>query len=342
MTSVTANENAVDTVHPQPSARREGLFRQADQAGYPVGWYPFGLSKDLAPGQLMGADLLDGRIVAFRGEDGALRVTSAYCKHMGADLSFGGAVIGNELQCPFHHWQYNGEGVCTMIPTGDRIPPQARLFSFISEEKYGVMYVWWGLGEPAYALPDLDGYTEEGWATRAAEIKLSGKVFADPWIFNINSVDFQHLETLHDIPNINPEVDWGQWSVAWTAQWVHEVVGVTTMSLATTGINGVITKSDRDGETLSHIVSTTRLGDRGLCLYMVVATEKGEGQEDRLDQLEKMHNEVANEDVAILQNIRLGDEHLIAPDKSVAKFLRWYHEYPHVSMLELERSASAG
>src|SRR3546814_3723066 len=66
-------------------------------------WYPVALSSDLAPGQVIGRDIGDGRIVIYRGEDGAVRAMSAYCKHMGADLSVGGEVVGNNIRRSEEH-----------------------------------------------------------------------------------------------------------------------------------------------------------------------------------------------------------------------------------------------
>ena len=43
---------------------------------------------------------------------------------MGANLA-GGKVVGNHVQCPFHHWEYNGEGTCARIPYTDAPIPEA-------------------------------------------------------------------------------------------------------------------------------------------------------------------------------------------------------------------------
>src|SRR3546814_10912158 len=75
------------------------------------------------------------RIVIYRGEDGAVRAMSAYCKHMGADLSVGGEVVGNNIRCPFHHWAYGDGGQCRHIPAGDEIPKRATLFHFASRSE---------------------------------------------------------------------------------------------------------------------------------------------------------------------------------------------------------------
>ena len=42
-----------------------------------------------------------------------------------ADLSVGGRVVGNTVACPFHNWQFAGDGRCVKIPYCDKIPKKA-------------------------------------------------------------------------------------------------------------------------------------------------------------------------------------------------------------------------
>src|SRR3546814_9949353 len=115
-------------------------------------------SSDL-PGQVIGRDIGDGRIVIYRGEDGAVRAMSAYCKHMGADLSVGGEVVGNNIRCPFHHWAYGDGGQCRHIPAGDEIPKRATLFHFASAEQFGLIWVFFGK-KPLYELQTFEDFDE--------------------------------------------------------------------------------------------------------------------------------------------------------------------------------------
>ena len=90
-----------------PAEGEGGVFTQS--------WFPLCLAAEVAPGQVKGVEFLDGKVVVFRGEDGKAHVMSAYCPHVGADLSVG-KVIGNNVQCAFHHWEYDGTGQC--VKTG--------------------------------------------------------------------------------------------------------------------------------------------------------------------------------------------------------------------------------
>src|SRR3546814_19115623 len=88
-----------------PEARRRGVVADLGPGAHQC-WYPIALSRDLPKGKVIGSDLADGRVVIFRGEDGVARVMSAYCKHMGADLSVGGDLEIGRASCRERVCQY--------------------------------------------------------------------------------------------------------------------------------------------------------------------------------------------------------------------------------------------
>ena len=91
--------------------------REGEGGVFSETWYPICLSTDLAPGAVIGRPFLDGRVIVFRGEDGYARVMSAYCPHLGADLSVG-SVEGNHVVCAFHRWEYDANGRCVRTAIG--------------------------------------------------------------------------------------------------------------------------------------------------------------------------------------------------------------------------------
>lgn len=53
----------------------------------------------------------------YRTKTNKVHVTEAYCPHLGADLGIGGQVVDDNIVCPFHLWEFNGEdGQCTKVP----------------------------------------------------------------------------------------------------------------------------------------------------------------------------------------------------------------------------------
>src|SRR5437588_12784453 len=84
---------------PLPHEGDNGLFSES--------WFPICLSLEIPPGKILGVDFLDGRVVAYRGANGEARVMSAYCAHVGADLSVGD-IQGDTIRCAFHLWRIEG------------------------------------------------------------------------------------------------------------------------------------------------------------------------------------------------------------------------------------------
>ena len=83
---------------------------------YPNTWYPICLSRELKPGQLKSLFILEKDLVVYRTKSGKVNVLDAFCPHQGAHLGVGGSVMGDDVRCPFHGWQFNGNGQCTHVP----------------------------------------------------------------------------------------------------------------------------------------------------------------------------------------------------------------------------------
>ena len=105
------------------------MSARIDLPPYPRGWFAVASSTDLAPDEVKPAHYFGQELALFRSEDGEARVFDAYCPHLGAHLGYGGTVEGAELVCPFHGWRFGGDGACTGMPYGKRIPPTAKLRS---------------------------------------------------------------------------------------------------------------------------------------------------------------------------------------------------------------------
>jgi nitrite reductase/ring-hydroxylating ferredoxin subunit len=172
-------------VPPPPAEGEGGLFSQT--------WFPICLSDELPRGAVMGVDFLGGRVIAFRGTSGRSQVLSAYCVHLGADLSVGD-VINDTIQCRFHHWQYGADGVCTATGIGDPVPRQARVFRFPTVEKYGLVWAFNG-EEPLFPLPDLS-YPEDCLVLRTMVMEQMQPT--DPWVVTAQTLDLQHFSLQHE------------------------------------------------------------------------------------------------------------------------------------------------
>ncbi|TMJ22384.1 MAG: Rieske 2Fe-2S domain-containing protein, partial [Alphaproteobacteria bacterium] len=117
------------------------LAKQQDvpESGFHRSWYPLCLARDLGVGSVIGRAFLGSRVVAWRDAAGKPVVQSAWCPHLGADLSLG-QVVDGRLRCAYHHWSFDGAGACAHIPTGDKIPGAARIFTYPAAEKWGLVW----------------------------------------------------------------------------------------------------------------------------------------------------------------------------------------------------------
>ncbi|WP_019240979.1 MULTISPECIES: aromatic ring-hydroxylating oxygenase subunit alpha [Bacillus] len=86
--------------------------------------------------------IMGERVVIFRNEEGIYALKDL-CVHRGAALSLGCVKNGN-LVCPYHGWEFDGEGKCTKIPQlpeGKSIPLKAKGQQYGCIEKYGFVWV---------------------------------------------------------------------------------------------------------------------------------------------------------------------------------------------------------
>lgn len=122
----------------------------------PYGWFQVLYSHELAAGESRPLEYFDTELVIFRTQSGEVRVLDAYCPHMGAHLGYGirdqtgggSRVVGDSIVCPFHGWQFNGEGLCTKVPYATNPPPKVArgepvTGSWPVRELNQCIYVWY-------------------------------------------------------------------------------------------------------------------------------------------------------------------------------------------------------
>jgi 3-ketosteroid 9alpha-monooxygenase subunit A len=133
--------------------------------GFATGWFVIAAAAELAPGQVQSLRYFGQKLVAFRGEGGAVHLLDAYCPHLGADLGVGGTVQGDTIRCPFHAWRFGGDGACVEIPYARKIPGRACVRSWPVRERNGLVFVWHDrLGRPpSYEIPEIPEHGDPEW-----------------------------------------------------------------------------------------------------------------------------------------------------------------------------------
>ena len=165
-------------------------------AGYPRGWFVVAFSEELGAAAVKSLRYFGQDLVAYRGADGGVRVTDAFCPHLGAHLGFGGTVVGNAIQCPFHAWRFGEGGMCVEIPYARKIPPGAKLRTWPVLERNGVIMVWHDAagGAPDYDIPVLPEYGNEAWLPWSTHLY---KVATHPREIVDNLADKAHFPAVH-------------------------------------------------------------------------------------------------------------------------------------------------
>lgn len=164
-------------------------------------WYPVCQSSTLADKPLK-RSMLGLDFVIFRSADGEAHCLSNTCVHRGGSLG-GGQVKGDCIQCPYHGWEFDGDGQCRKIPSLGRdgkVPARARVDAYPVQEKYGLVFAF--LGDlPEQERPPVLKIAEygedgpaDGWAATIQEFE---------WGFDYrrsmeNGIDPAHNEFVHD------------------------------------------------------------------------------------------------------------------------------------------------
>ncbi len=171
---------------------------------YPDGWYRLASSKSLRRGQTRYLECLGRALVLWRTADADdVFAMEAFCPHLGANLAHG-RVCGNRIECPFHEWQFTGDGRVASVPYSDAAPPRAAAVSFPVEEIYGQIFMYHICGEgadeiqyPVPRVPEID----EGSLVFRGDYD-AGRVGAHVIELIENAADYAHFGVLHKRMNL--------------------------------------------------------------------------------------------------------------------------------------------
>lgn len=175
---------------------------------YPTGWFQVAWSAELGSGDVRPLRYFGRDLVLWRGEGGGVNVFDAHCPHLGAHLGYGGTVCGEDLQCPFHGWQWSAEGRNVVIPYSKRRNPGQRVTVWPVREVNGLIMVWYGAegGQPSWEPPVVPEALEQD---RYTPYPLCTKLWAGrrlkPQFVAENAVDPAHQRFVHGATEV-PEI----------------------------------------------------------------------------------------------------------------------------------------
>ena len=304
--------------------------REGDDGLFSESWFPIALASEVPVGKVVGKNFLDGRVIIYRGADGVVRGQSAYCPHVGADL-FVGTVVGNNIQCAFHRWEYDPNGMCARTADNTCPPPRAFLYTFPVQERFGIVWIYNG-PEPRFQLFDFEYPDEE-----LVFEPFVGQLYpCDPWVLSCNTPDFQHVAVVHGVQfkaNVLDSFEWDEWGFRYNFDAIHQNGIPIAWQAGIRGTSTFIQQGLVDGWWLgvSAGYSLPRPGTFEPFVSIAVrnvATEAGKTIRERIDFGRFLLQRTVDEDTAVLNTIRFKAGHFTKSDQALVKFLRFLAQYP--------------
>ena len=168
-------------------------------------WYPMATSEELEADKPLKVQAIGQSFVVFRDSEGKANCLSNTCTHRGGALA-SGKVRGDCVQCPYHGWQFDGEGNCKKIPSlGSKasIPARTRIDAYPVEERFGIVFAFLGdLPESERPpLMDVPEYDKEGWRPTLQHYSIVGNYERSIE----NGIDPAHNEYVHDTHGFSGE-----------------------------------------------------------------------------------------------------------------------------------------
>jgi phenylpropionate dioxygenase-like ring-hydroxylating dioxygenase large terminal subunit len=125
----------------------------------PDQWYVVLESKEVRKGKPVGVTRMGEKMVFWREHQGKIACAVDQCPHRGVALS-AGKLVGDCIQCPFHGFEFDSTGRCTLIPANGRTSEVPKIFkakAYPARELHDLIYIWWGEPPEEYPpLPDFD------------------------------------------------------------------------------------------------------------------------------------------------------------------------------------------
>ena len=122
--------------------RPPGTRGRASVARVTKAWYVACVSDELRA-KPVARTILGVPLAIFRREGGTPAAILDRCAHRNVPLS-GGVVVGSCLQCPYHGWEFDGDGACTKVPgLVSDAPSRGRTVpAYPAIERDGFVWVW--------------------------------------------------------------------------------------------------------------------------------------------------------------------------------------------------------
>ncbi|MEM7136668.1 MAG: Rieske 2Fe-2S domain-containing protein [Myxococcota bacterium] len=158
------------------------------------GWYVLAASREVSH-RPTAHEFAGLPLVSFRSVNGTPSVLLDRCAHRNAPLSLG-RVVGSQIQCAYHGWQFGRDGECREVPglCGEAGHPNRRVPAYACRDSQGWL---WFYSVPnvspesgPYEIPHAD---QDGYFTVRERIEMPGPLDA----VAENALDVPHTAFVH-------------------------------------------------------------------------------------------------------------------------------------------------
>jgi 5,5'-dehydrodivanillate O-demethylase len=152
----------------------------------------------------------------FRMHGGSAQVVAQHCPRRGAQL-FLGWVEGDALRCVYHGWKFSASGECLEMPAEQPgYEKKVRLRTYPTAEAYGLIYAYFGDGEPPAFPPYPESHGEgiiDCWPMERVPcnyLQSFENTMDEVHVAFTHAPGGSHAALAHDLPVISAEEkDWG-------------------------------------------------------------------------------------------------------------------------------------
>ncbi len=165
----------------------------------PCGWFHVAFAQDVQFGEIKPIRAFGRDLVLWRSDSGELVLQDSYCPHLGANFAVGGEVVGDQIKCPFHNWQFDTNGQVASIPYAKNINKNACVRTYPVQVKYDIVMAWYHPdgAPPSFEISDIPELEDPAFTNTIVtrhEIRSCLQEMAE------NTADGAHFVTVHKHP----------------------------------------------------------------------------------------------------------------------------------------------
>jgi nitrite reductase/ring-hydroxylating ferredoxin subunit len=300
----------------------------------PFGWFKVALTSQLEADALLTRRYFGTDLVIWRGGDGAPVCQEAHCAHLGAHLGVGGVVTDGCIRCPFHGWAYDATGANIDIPYADRPNGKARLRTFPTVERNGIVLAWYhpAGAEPLWEVMDVPEYNDPDYGEYEVFEYTIGTCMQE---IAENGFDAAHFEFVHSHPKVGTteKVEFDRYDrVVLTAQQFPSSKGPVDGRIDVTGRGPGFAVTRYQGLINASLVGCSTPIDDETTEVTFLFTLRNPGGDERAVRIARAFvDSVSSEigqDIPIWENKKYVPDPSLAPsEKPIMDYRRWFAQF---------------